>query len=205
MTISTTQTKFGEFLYANGATNGRNGWYNSSHELVASGGALTGSAGGAGGAGVYETSKVGGSGSRGGNSGAMGGSGGSYSGSQPGARYMAAGGGGGGGARMPSPADSWSSIFPSFSYVATASKMSSYKGGTGAWACGYYDEGWVVNGAAASSYPSFSTSNPVIYGGGCGGGGNAAKERGDDYPFYSATGGAHSTGSPAAIIIEKGV
>lgn len=186
--------KFGSYLYATAGANG--------------GGSYTGEGVGQGyGGNLYNLSGFNGGlggnsekdGESGENNGASGGSGG-HAGSA-----SSGGGGGGGGARLPVPYDG-------FPYVANS--LSSYKGGTGGgW---WEDSDEEIHDSPATdgdSYPTLDLTAPMLYGGGNGGGGGTEWYwyEGDDptnpdtsYTDYT-DGGQGSAGSPACIIIEKGI
>jgi hypothetical protein len=95
------------------------------------------------------------------------------------------GGAGGGGARLPVP-------YEPFPYV--PSGLTTYHGGNG-----YRTPG--SRGEAGSSYPALDLTAPILYGGGNGGAGGA----GWAYEHGRGSGGYGSAGSPACIIIEKGI
>lgn len=185
--------KFGEYLYATAGASGAH--YGTPSTTVGQGYGgnkynLSGFVGGAGGQGERDA------GAAGANSGAKGGSGGS----SPGAH--AGGAGGGGGARLPVP-------YMGFPYVANS--LTAYSGGRGYYGYRDSDDNYISGGPDnGSSYPALNLSAPMLYGGGNGGGGGFAfywiddDENSTHYTDYGPQGNG-SAGSPACIIIEKGV
>lgn len=181
-TVTPALTSFGDYLSATGAT-GQSGVGKGSGGNLYN---LDGFKGGAGG--TFNAA-----GKPGENSGASGGK------ARSDGRNNYGGGGGGGGARIPVPeVDYDDSIYTTY----TVTTLSSYRGGMGSIG-NRYDRpaNPNYNGQPGSSYPAFNPESPVIYGGGNGGGGGNS---GSDYEV-TYSGGRGSAGSPACIIIERGV
>ena len=107
--------------------------------------------------------------------------------------YLGGSPGGGGGARLPSPE-------LGFPYI--PDDLYEYSGGEGG---GFTTSGGTYNGNPGSSYPTFNPQAPRLYGGGNGGGGAGGYYSSNYDRTYYSKGGAGSKGSPACIIIEKGI
>lgn len=96
---------------------------------------------------------------------------------------------GGGGANYNLPSDIAYDDPLYTTYIAL--DLSMYKGGDGG-------GGRSIAPTAASSYPAFSATNPVWYGGGNGGGGGRARSS-------TEAGTAGTAGSPGGILIEEAI
>lgn len=189
-TVSSSISSFGDFLSATSGSGINGGTGIGGNDFN-----TTGNLGGTGGVGFSETVTIGSSssptsrqkpGNRGGGNGALGGS------TDTSSYYYngAAGGGGGGGATYALPDDIKYDDVLYTTYIVR--DLGAYSGGNGE---------FQKDGTAGSSYPAFSASSPVWYGGGNGGGGGHAYSN----PSGVGTGGAGSAGSPGGILIEKGV
>ena len=175
-TVTDAITSFGDYLSATGAT-GQTGVGKGSGGNLFN---LNGFSGGSPGASVNPSN-----GQAGGNNGGSGGVG--FADPNP------LSSGGGGGARIPVPeVDYDDPLYTTY----TVTSLAQYRGGN---AQVGYNQG---SGYPGSSYPAFNPKSPVIYGGGNGGGGGHDN---DSYSSYVKRGGKGSAGSPACIIIEKGV